>query len=227
MTDLRQLLADANPVPAVQVPEALRAELMAEVLRTPPPQRRRIRVQWPIPSVIAGLVVAGGVATAGALFVSERTRDQSAALTTSPAITGDQGSPVAYGQAVRRFAEGIVATTPYPPGVEEDFDWEQYGRSGLVNSAPGEMSASIEMFVRFRAQCKWRDYWLQSMAAGQRQAASEAAEILAQVPEWPGFRGTADRGDARQRARRVAEAAAANDVDTVQEITRGDCRDDP
>lgn len=99
MTDLRQLLADANPVPAVQVPEALRAELMAEVLRTPPPpQRRRIRVQWPIPSVIAGLVVAGGVATAGALFVSERTRDQSAALTTSPAITGDQGSPVAYGQ---------------------------------------------------------------------------------------------------------------------------------
>ncbi len=50
MTDIRQLLMEANPVPAVQVPDALRAELMAEVQRTPPPVRRGRRIQWPCPA---------------------------------------------------------------------------------------------------------------------------------------------------------------------------------
>lgn len=226
MTDLRQLLMEANPVPAAQVPDALRAELLAEVRRTPPPERRRRRIQWPLPSVLAGLVVAGGVATAGALYISQEARDQSAALTTSPAITGDQGSPVAYGEAMQRFAERLVATTPYPPGVTEDFDFSQYGR-GTSRGALSEMSASMEIFIRFRAQCMWRQYWLDSIDRGQVQAAREAAEILAQVPDWPGFRGSVDRGDALPRAQQVARAAAAEDVDTVRELTRGDCRDDP
>jgi hypothetical protein len=224
MTDIRQLLMEVNPVPQVEVPDALRAELMAEVRRTPPPERRRRRLQWPIPSVLLGLVVAGGVATAGALYISERTRSQSAALTTSPAVVGEQGRPLAYGAEIRRFAERLEATTPYPPGMRETFNWNDYGQG---TGAPGEISGSIELFVRFRAQCMWREYWLSSMARGREEAAREAAQILAQVPEWPGFRGTATRGDAQQRARRVAEAAAAKDVDTVKELTRGDCRDQP
>lgn len=221
MTDIRQQLVDANPVPRAEVPEALRAELFAEVRRTPP-RTSRFRRRWPLPTILVGLVAAGGVATAGGLLISKETREQSVSLVRQAPSPGDAGPPVTYGDQIAAEAARIVATTPYPPGVRETFDFTRYGQG---STAPGEQRGSLQMFIEFRAACMWREYWLSAVQRGQTQAAREAAVILRQAVRWPGTRG--DRGEGAARARRVATAAAARDVDTVEAITRGDCRDQP
>lgn len=216
MTDIRQLLVDANPVPRAEVPDTVRAELFAEVRRTPPPARRRWR--WPLPTILIALVTVGGVATAGGLFISQETRGKSAALRAAPDVD-PMGRPGLESPELRAAAERIVSTTPYPPDDPEDYSWAPFRTSEGREAADVR---SLQMLIEFRASCKWRGYWLRMQEAGSTAAAAEAAEVLAEVPDWPTFRSR--EGTARERAQQAAAAAAAGDVDVVQELNRGDCR---
>jgi hypothetical protein len=222
MTDIRQLLMEANPVLRAEVPDALRAELFAEVRRTAPPAGRVRRPwRWPLPSILVALVAAGGVATAAGLFISQQTKDQAAALVRQPAVRGADGSPTAYGARIERAAERILATTPSPPGRPDTMDWSTYQPS----AAPGEMLGSLEVLIQHRAACRWREYWIDATRSGQRVAAAEASKILHQATRWSGVRG--DRGDALVIARRAARAAAEGDVAAMRAVSRSDCRGSP
>ncbi|MBO9534114.1 MAG: hypothetical protein J7513_14175 [Solirubrobacteraceae bacterium] len=223
MTDSRQMLIDANPVERIEIPAALRAELFAEVRRTPAPRRLISRPwKWPLSSLLIGLVATGGVATAGVWFISQETKDRSAALTRESAVRGDQGPADAYGARVKAAAERILATTPSPPGMPDKMDWARYRPAP---GAPGEIEGSIRALIEHRAACRWRDYWLASTLAGRTGAAREAATILHQVVNWPTVRG--DRGDASAIARRAANAAADGDVAAMRAVSRSDCRGSP
>ena len=100
MTDIRQLLMEANPVASrVEVPDVVRAEVMAEVHRTPPRRRFTRRWQWPLPTILVALVAAGGVATAAAVLISRESKQQSTALASGPPVPANAGRAVAFAPA--------------------------------------------------------------------------------------------------------------------------------
>lgn len=220
MTDIRQLLMEANPVPdRVEVPALVRAEVFAEVRRTPPPTRRR----WPLPTILIALVAAGGVATAGGLLISQATKDKSTALTGGRSVNGVDGAPLTYGQQIKAQADRFMATTPYPPGMPDTFDWASYSPGAAT--APGQMAGTVRELVEHRAVCLWRAYWLKANERRQTSAASQAATILQQALKWPSLR--VDRGEGTAIERRAARAAAAGDATTVKAVSRQDCRGVP
>ncbi len=102
---------------------------------------------------------------------------------------------MAYGDEVRRLADRVIATTPYPPGVKETFDFQSY-RSGV--DAKAEMGGSIEAFIQFRAQCYWREYWLSAVRAGDESGRAAAPFLRGSTMD--SMRGSAALGTAQKRA---------------------------
>ncbi|MEH3053825.1 MAG: hypothetical protein PGN13_07420 [Patulibacter minatonensis] len=202
---------------AAEVPDALRAKVMAEVRSTPAP-RRRARFRWPLSSMLIALVAAGGVATAGGLLISQATKDRANAQTTQPEYDGGSGLPLRYGRSIELEAKRYMRQLPYPPGMRDPMDWRAYRPS----SAAGEMQGTVDLLVEWRATCLWRSYWVKAYTRGDRLAAADAAEILGSTTRWPAVR--ADRvGDRADALRKAARAAAASDVDAVRASLQFDC----
>ncbi len=108
MTDVRQMLVDANPVGRGRRPRMpCEPPCSPRCAARRRPRRRALRPwRWPLPMILVGLVGAGGVATAGGWFISQQTRDQSAALTSGPRVRGATARRPTMGCRSRRPPSG-------------------------------------------------------------------------------------------------------------------------
>jgi hypothetical protein len=145
--------------------------------------------------------------------VSEKALALSHALAQAPDPDRDARTPVAHADLAAVAAE-LRRGIPYPPGVEDRFEWERTP-PGPYDMASINYREEVQMLLEFRAGCLWARYWLQADAAGR----AAAAEVLADVPRWPYRRSSA----AGSPWPEIAAAAARGDAAAVQELQRGDC----
>jgi hypothetical protein len=145
--------------------------------------------------------------------VSQSALALSHALASAPDPYRDARTPVAHDELAATAAE-LRRAIPYPPGVEDRFEWERTP-PGPYDMASINYREEVQMLLEFRAGCLWARYWLQAGAAGR----AAAAQVLADVPRWPYRR---DAGDGSQWPL-LAQAAARDDAASVEELQRGDC----
>jgi hypothetical protein len=184
--------------------------------------RRRRRFAWrpivPAVAVAAAAAAALLLAPGGAApppqerpaaTVPEQTLARSHALTLAP-LPPQTRTPVAHAD-LPALAADLERSLPYPPGVEDRFDW------AATPPGPYDMSSinyreEVEALLEFRAACLWLRYWLTD-ASGR----AAAATVLAEVPDWPYQRRAGSRWG------EIAAAAARADAVALAEYATGQC----
>jgi hypothetical protein len=175
-------------VPAVAVAAAAAAVLIALPDGSTPPAPER-----PAAAVVPALTLA-----------------RSHALTRVP-LPKQSRTPVAHA-ALPAVAAELRRSLPYPPGVEDRFDWAAT-QPGPYNMSSFNYREEVHMLLEFRAGCLWLQYWLAADAAGR----AAAATVLADVPDWPYQRRAASRWG------EIAAAAARGDAAALTGYERGHC----
>ncbi len=190
--------------------------------------RRRRRFSWRpfVPAVAVAAAATAAVLTLPhgssppapdrppAAAVPALTLARSHALTQVPGPARPIGRTRVAHADLPAVAAEIRRSIPYPPGLEDRFDW------AATPPGPYDMSSinfreEVQMMVEFRAGCLWLQFWLAADAPGR----SAAAAVLADIPEWPYQRNLGGGS----RWPQIAAAAARGDVATLTTYERGEC----
>ncbi len=88
----------------------------------------------------------------------------------------------------------------------------------MIDNLPDEPTTQAESGImstlEFVAGCEWTGYWLDSVAAGDTVAQTEAQAVLDQIPTWPALTAS-DGGGVIDAWTRNARLAASGDVQGV------------
>jgi hypothetical protein len=202
----------------------LEAQLVAAAARQQRARRKAPR------RIALGLLATAAAAASLLLFAPRRaqetvpserpvgvpaaTLELSRALAAKPAPDTDLRDAIPPAQ-LPAVAAGLMAQTPYPPGMRDDFDW------AATPSNPRSMESinfpkDVEFLVEYRSYCLWLKYWL----AGADQAG--AAAVIADIPRWPTQRQADGHEAGYQRA--IQAAVRDGDVAPVRREVELNCR---
>jgi hypothetical protein len=197
--------AAAHPRPKARAPRRIAAGLMATACAAAAllifaPRRDAVPAQVadPFPTVPAATLA--------------RSRE----LTTEPKPVPGPDDAVPHAE-VPAVVAGIMARTPYPPGMRDGYDW---GSPSAPLSSMNVGPSTLQSVVEYRSYCLWLKYWL--AAQGVPAAEQGAAQVIADVFHWPTQRQT-DPYELTVQADKLT-AVQAGDVAPIRREVDLNCR---